>query len=365
MHQLSNAPAVPRDGRLPRWWRRADPDLARQAECVRRIAMQVGPPSAPTEMQREFFRSAELSARMDWAQRLKGEAKTMVRARLERAQSLGDRRTVAAAPASDKLTELLTRFPNFESAITQVQRQLSLCRSTPGGLLRLQPMLLDGPPGIGKTAFASELAKALGVPLTNVCVSTLSADFSLSGLDASYESAKPGLIWDALDSPCMSPIVMLDEIDKTPPNSASALGCLYALLERHTARQFCDESLRLPIDASYVVWIATCNDADLIEPALRSRFAVNVVKAPTSEQMRAVVASVHRHLLDDSDWADAFDNRLGTDVVAKLANMTPREMHRALEQAYAMAANTGRDRLRAEDIPQSTDDAKRRIGFLN
>ncbi len=136
-------------------------------------------------------------------------------------------------------------------------------------------------------------------------------------------------------------------------------------LSAHTARQFCDESLRLPIDASYVTWIATCNDAGLIEPALRSRFALNVVKAPTREQMSAVVDSVHRHLLDESEWAGAFDNRLGADVVAKLADMTPRQMLRALEQAYAMAANAGRDRLRAEDIPQSTDDAKRRIGFLN
>jgi len=365
MHQHSNAPAVPEDSRSPRWWRRADPDLARQAACVRRIAMQAGPPTAPMETRREFFRSAELNARMEWAQRLKGEAKTMVRARLERARSLGDWRTVATAPASDRLMELLVRFPNFEAAISQVQRQLSLCRRSPGGLLRLQPMLLNGPPGIGKTAFANELAKTLAVPLTNVSVSTISADFSLAGLDASYESAKPGLIWDALDSPCMSPIVMLDEVDKTPPSSASALGCLYALLERHTARQFCDETLRLPVDASYVVWIATCNEASLVEPALRSRFALTEVKAPTRDQMPAVVASVHRHLLDDSDWASAFDNRLGADVVAKLADMTPRQMHRALEQAYAMAANAGRDRLRADDIPESAADAKQRLGFLN
>jgi len=62
------------------------------------------------------------------------------------------------------------RFPNFEPAITQVQRQLSLCRRSPGGLLGLQSMLLDGPPGIGKTAFANELAKALDMSLTRVSV---------------------------------------------------------------------------------------------------------------------------------------------------------------------------------------------------
>jgi len=44
---------------------------------------------------------------------------------------------------------------------------------------------------------------------------------------------------------------MLDEIDKIPPSSAAA-GCLYALLERHIAKRFCDEALRLPVDASYV-----------------------------------------------------------------------------------------------------------------
>jgi ATP-dependent Lon protease len=356
---------VTRNDPTRRWWRRADPDLARQAAFVRRMAMQVAPPSAPMEMRREFFRSSELSARMEWAQRLRGEAKAMVRARLERARSLGDHRMVAIAPTSDKLMELLANFPNFEPAIRQVQRQLSLCQCTPGRLLQLQPMLIEGAPGIGKTAFANELAKALGVALTRVNVSTLSANFSLAGLDASYESAKPGLIWDALDSPCMSPIVMLDEIDKTPPSSASALGCLYALLERHTARQFCDEALRLPVDASYVVWIATCNDASLVEPALRSRFAITAVQAPTPDQMPAVVASVHKQLLQGRDWASAFDTRLSADVVAKLADMTPRQMHRALEQAYAAAANAGRDRLCADDIPRPVADSKRRLGFLN
>lgn len=78
-----------------------------------------------------------------------------------------------------------------------------------------------------------------------------------------------------------------------------------------------------------------------------------------------MVASVHRQLLDGSDWASAFDNRLGAEVVAKLADMTPRQMHRALELAYAAAASAGRDRLRAEDIPQSTTNAKRPLGFLN
>jgi ATP-dependent Lon protease len=48
-----------------------------------------------------------------------------------------------------------------------------------------------------------------------------------------------------------NPIVLLDEIDKASGDSRyDPLGCLYALLERETARTFKDEALEIEMNCS-------------------------------------------------------------------------------------------------------------------
>jgi ATP-dependent Lon protease len=255
-------------------------------------------------------------------------------------------------------------FPNFEKATSFVQAQLALCRCTQEQLLQLPPLLLAGPPGIGKTFYAAMLARVLGLPITEVQVSTLSADFSLGGLDASYESAKPGVIWNALQSETMSPLVVLDELDKLPSHAGGALGCLYGLLERHSARRFCDQALLLPVDASWISWMATCNDLEAIEPALRSRFHVIEVQPPTAVQRAAMVSSVHRALLCESSWAGAFDQDLSRAVIARLGDLSPRAVRRTLELAYAKAALAGRRRIEPIDVDAVPGLQRRGIGFV-
>ncbi|WP_162911134.1 AAA family ATPase [Azohydromonas sediminis] len=349
--------------------RRADPDLARQLRWIEQFSASVMPapvlPPQKATPQRRLFDEDRLDEQIEWASRLTGEAREMTLQRLTRARQLGSQRVVATVPAPEVLADLDRRFPNFAEVTELVRMHLSLCRLAVEPVLRLPPLLLDGPPGIGKTVFARQLCAALGVPLIPLSVSTLSADFSLAGLDASYASAKPGVVWDALDQPCMSPMVLLDELDKLPSRADSGLGCLYALLERHSAKEFIDEALRLPIDASHLLWIATCNDADAVEPALRSRFQHVRVKEPTREQLWAVIQSVHEGLRRESEWAIAFDERLDEGVVARLASMSPRQMRQALEIAHAKAACQGRRRVQLADLPDLREPRRRAVGFIS
>lgn len=289
----------------------------------------------------------------------------MVRAHLDHANSLGAWRTVTQAPWPATLDRLHEHFPNFGAMTSLIQRHLSLCQRNPDRVLRLPPMLLTGEPGVGKTAYARQLAQLLGAPIVDVTVSALSAGFSLAGLDASYESSKPGQLWHALDTECMSPLVVLDEIDKPPRDDAAMLGCLYPLLERHTARRFIDQALLLPVDASYITWVATCNDLAGVEPALRSRFEIMHIEAPSKAQMPFVIASVQRELIHENEWEAGFDHELSAGVMSALAAMTPRDLKRALEGAYAAAAQAGRDRITVKDLAQPPDQVRRTtIGFL-
>ena len=61
-------------------------------------------------------------------------------------------------PAMDHLYDEL---PNFHEVLDDVKRQLALCQDSRDAL-EITPMLLLGPPGIGKTHFARELSQLLG-----------------------------------------------------------------------------------------------------------------------------------------------------------------------------------------------------------
>lgn len=348
-----------------RSWRRADRDMLRQVTCIRHLAADLAQADANPKPRRQLFAARDMKAQVDWARSLRGEAQKMVRAQLDHASSLGAWRTVTQAPLPAALERLHMRFPNCAEVTSLIQRHLSLCQRNADRVLRLPPMLLAGEPGVGKTAYARQLAQMLGAPMVDVTVSALSAGFSLAGLDASYESSKPGQIWHALDTECMSPVVVLDEIDKPPRDDPGMLGCLYPLLERHTARRFTDQALLLPVDASYVTWVATCNDLAGVEPALRSRFEIMHIEAPSKVQMPFVIASVQRELINENEWKGGFDHELSDGVMSMLTAMTPRELRRALEGAYAAAAQAGRDRITVKDLAPPTNQLRRTtIGFL-
>ncbi|UUZ68782.1 AAA family ATPase [Polaromonas sp. P2-4] len=231
--------------------------------------------------------------------------------------------------------------------------------------MRLNPILLSGDPGVGKTAYAQAVANLLEVPFAKVDVAAMSSAFSLAGLDIGYDTGKPGLLWDLLQNECMSPLVILDEIDKLGTDTRdSHLGPLYGLLEPVSATSFCDAALGLPVDTSYVSWLATCNDMDQIEPALRTRFKRFDVPVPTPREMRPVVASIQRKIRRTEDWAASFPAELPGDVMACLCCMTPREARQALTDAYATAAMEERRYLRPADVFRQLDPPRPAMGFF-
>ena len=167
----------------------------------------------------------------------------------------------------------------------------------------------------------------------------------------------------------MSPVLILDELDKANSNGdgEDAAGFLYGLLEPSTASRFVDAAIGLPIDASMVSWIATSNGTSDIHPAILSRLTVIEVNCPTPAQMPAVVASIHRQLLSNEDWAGWFEQPLSAEVVTALTALSPRAVRRAIEDAYASAACAGRRSVIAADVSDngSPGQQRRQIGFIH
>lgn len=142
-------------------------------------------------------------------------------------------------------------------------------------------LLLDGPPGIGKTSIANAIATALHRKSYSIKMPAYSSAWEICGLDKSWKGAKPGLIVDALiTTRSLSPVIILDELDKLPDSQRDQGNIPSALLSILDSKrdEFMDSFLRIPVDLSKVIFIATSNNYHKINPILVDRFKVIELK---------------------------------------------------------------------------------------
>lgn len=189
--------------------------------------------------------------------------------------------------------------PNF-GILAEVFAEALLASHVTQTPLSVPPILLLGPPGVGKTFMSGQIGSAfLAVSMT-----TTTAVNPLGGTEMVWKSPKMGMVAKALlDGGTACPVILLDEIDKcfAISGEASPLDPLHALLEPETARNFRDEYLEFSIAADAVIWIATANSIDNIAPSILDRMLVLHVAAPGPDQMRSVIASIHRGVIAGFD----------------------------------------------------------------
>lgn len=238
-----------------------------------------------------------------------------------------------------QLDGLESQFPNFSEVISLCKTNLLLNSLDSPGIIQLPPLLLAGPPGLGKTLFMHTLANRLGTNFFSLDMSTISSGFIISGGNCSWENSKPGFISDSLrKSKYANPIIMLDEIDKVLGKSQyDPLGPFYSLLEEHTARRFVDEYIEVPMNASAVMWVATANNIEHIPAPILSRMRVFDIPSPTMQQARVIAQSVYKDLLKDNAWGRHFAYQLTETVLEKLVALPPRQMRLCLKEAMGQS----------------------------
>ena len=266
----------------------------------------------------------------------------------------GGQRFVIKPSALPDIDGLIQELPNFEEPLEDIRKQLALCLSSEDPL-ELEPMLLLGDPGIGKTHFARRLAKLLGTGYNFIGMSSLTAGWILSGASAQWKNAKPGKVFDALvNGDYANPVIVVDEIDKAGGEHAyDPLGALYSLLEHDTAGSFVDEFAEVPIDASQVIWVATPNDARGIPDPILNRMNVYEVQAPDREAARHIAAKLDAAIRARNDWGSRCDEQPATDVLDRLSEMAPREMRRAWMTAFGNAKLDRRSQVSVADLPDA------------
>ncbi len=169
----------------------------------------------------------------------------------------------------------------------------ALRRSAAAGKpVRVGPLLLDGPPGIGKTSWAHRLADILGVPSVELDASKGLASFSLTGTERGWSTAQPGRPLDAMMRGRMAnPPVIIDEVDRAGSSrtaagtSASSTPALLGLLEPESARVWDCPFHRLKFDMSHISWVLTSNYLPLIPEPVLSRVQVLRLPHPTLAEL--------------------------------------------------------------------------------
>lgn len=278
-------------------------------------------------------------------------------------KSGGQRFTIKPSALPD-IDALIHALPNFAEPLNDIRKQLALCLSSDDAM-ELEPMLLLGDPGIGKTHFARRLSQMLGTGYTFVGMSSLTAGWILSGASAQWKNAKPGKVFDALvNGDYANPVIVVDEIDKAGADSQyDPLGSLYTLLESDTAAEFIDEFAEVPIDASDVVWVATANDARAIPEPILNRMNVYEIDPPDEEGSRRIAAGIYAELRAEHAWGRAFPPTPNDDVLDKVARLKPREMRRVVLAGFGNAKLANRCEILPQDITDERIARKARIGF--
>jgi ATP-dependent Lon protease len=265
-----------------------------------------------------------------------------------------------------KLAQLCEPFANFDAVLEHYRQEFLLAKASKPAGFCITPVLLNGPPGVGKTAFAQEVARLIGLSFHKISAGGMQHAAALTGTSSHWGNSETGEVFNLLArGEWASGVLLIDEADKLTNRSEYAiLPALLDLLEPESARRYTDESLGLSFDASRLIVLMTSNSVAKMDSALLSRLKIFNIKKPEKAQRRLIAMAAHDKL--NSQLVGRNRKKLDMDAVEVLsgADIDTRMLIHAVKQGFMQALERG-NKVSSPVLIDSKKQASQQIGFVH
>jgi len=295
-----------------------------------------------------------------------GEVKRRYESGAKTAEAHGGYRQLPRFKDTDRMFNgVRYEFANFAQVIEHLSGELMLTTASKPESFGVRPILLDGAPGVGKTAFAQRIAKVLGLPFKKISAGGLQHAFVFTGSASHWGNSHTGEIFNLLGhGTSASAVILIDEVDKISGRSDYAiLPALLDLMEPESSARYREESLGLSFDASRLIILLTSNHKRGVDPALLSRCTIFDIENPGVNQKVVIAINVFESIMKNLTRKN--QKELDLEALQRIAELDidVRALISAVKSGVVKALKSGEKTVRPLIDAQKVK--PRQFGFIN